>query len=356
MNIFSAYSDEILIVSYVLIIFILSYFLTGLIRSYSLKHDVMDLPNERSLHHTPIPRGGGLSITLATIGSILILILINWLPLKLGIIILLGCTLVSVVGWLDDHHDMPIFWRVLFYMVAALIVVIPLGGMEFIEIGESRYFLGGIGSIFAVLGIFWLTNLYNFMDGADGFASSEAITTGIFAGFLFLINNQNALAVICFVIAASCSGFLIWNWAPAKIFMGDVSSCFIGYMFGILAFIGGKTGEVNIYIWMILLAVFIWDATLTLFKRFAKREKWYSAHKSHSYQRLVQLGYSHSKLALALIVINTMILWPAAYIAYRWNELSFFISIISAVFIMILWILIQFSYERKLGKVNGGIM
>jgi Fuc2NAc and GlcNAc transferase len=258
------------------------------------------------------------------------------------------------VGWIDDHKDIAAGWRGILYLLASIIALVYIGGLEQIKFGGLFIHLNLAGSILAVIGLTWLTNLYNFMDGTDAIASVQAITTGSFAGILFFINNQVGLAIICFVIIMSCVGFLTWNWPPAKIFMGDVGSCMIGYTFGVMAIIGEVTNTVYIYIWIILLAVFIWDATFTLVKRIIYGEKWYVAHRTHAYQRLIQLGISHSTLAIYLILLNICVLWPIAYIAYRWVYLSVYMMLLSIIIVLSLWSIIQYIYYKSENQVING--
>ena len=128
--------------------------------------------------------------------------------------------------------------------------------------------------------------------------------------------------------------------------MGDVGSCLLGFTFGVLSIISEKGGEITFAIWLILLAVFIGDATLTLMMRLIKREKWYNAHRSHAYQRWVLMGASHKKIALSVSLINVVILWPMAYMAYIWSEYSYHIAFVSLFLISVLWGVIQVHYHR----------
>lgn len=194
------------------------------------------------------------------------------------------------------------------------------------------------------------------MDGTDALAAVQTICAGLFLGFLFLLSHQPGQAGLSFLIIASTGGFLYWNWPPARIFMGDVGSCFTGFYFGSLSIIGEITDSVNIVVFIILLGVFICDATLTLLLRILKKEKWYRAHKSHAYQRLAQMGISHKQIALGLIIVNVILLWPAAYVAYRWEQLSV-IMLMLAMFLLCLlwaWIQIRFKYYSRSGELGIG--
>lgn len=327
--------------------------ITGVIRNYSLKYSIIDIPNERSSHTNPTPRGGGLSISVLVMLTVLLLYYLKLIPFEYVLALAGGGLLVTSVGWLDDHYDLSPLWRVSIYFIASGWALFWLGGLDTISFGN--YLLSANTVIYFIIIIFivWLTNLYNFMDGTDGLAASEAISVGLFSGIIFLQIQEKGLAIICFSIAATAAGFLYWNWAPAKIFMGDVGSCFTGFIFGVLALIGEKTGSLPLMIWIILLSVFICDATFTLIKRIVRREKWYLAHRSHSYQKLVQMNVSHSKLATAVLGLNLLITWPGAYIAYQWKQYALYVFLLIILLMYLIWIVIQIYHDKKMvGKIS----
>ena len=141
----------------------------------------------------------------------------------------------SVIGWIDDHKHIPALWRAIAYAIAAVFSVYCLDGFNHPRLGSYILSLGVVGNVLAVIWIVWMTNLYNFMDGTDAFAAVQAICIGLSAGVLFWLGGQYAVAMVCFVILAANCGFLFWNWPPAKIFMGDVGRCALGFYFGVLA-------------------------------------------------------------------------------------------------------------------------
>ena len=339
------------IVMWLVVIFVFSVLVTGYLKRYSLKNALVDIPNERSSHTTPTPRGGGLSITLSIIICIGLLYYLNLIAANVTLA-LSGGILVAVTGWLDDHDHIPAFWRALSYTIAAIWAVYWLQGLDIITLGTYVVSLPVSGSLGAVLALVWLTNLYNFMDGTDALAATETISAGIFAGVLYLLSGQTGLALLCFSIASSSAGFLYWNWPPARIFMGDAGSCYIGFVFGVLALTGEKTGTMPIIIWIILLSVFVFDATYTLLMRIIRREKWYEAHRSHAYQRLVTMNMSHSRLAMLVLGVNIGIIWPAAYIAYRHSEYSFISLLMVILFMSIAWAGIQGYYNQHITAKN----
>jgi len=326
-------------------IFFLSTVITKYIIKYSIRHSLIDIPNKRSLHSLPTPRGGGISIASVTVLSVVLFYFIGEITQDVLFALAIGGLLIATVGWIDDHKHIPTGWRALLYFLISLWAVLWISNIEEINIGTFIFKINTIGLLLLILGLSWLINLYNFMDGTDGLASSQAICTGLMAGFLFIISGEKGLAAICFSITAACMGFLIWNWPAAKIFMGDVGSCFIGFTFGVLALVGEKIIVSSLVIWTILLSLFISDATFTLFMRIITKRKWYSAHREHAYQRYVQLGNSHKKLLFIVIILNLLLLWPLALLAYYNNEQSINILILVFLLMFILWSVVQLKYS-----------
>lgn len=343
--------DPVHVIVGLFLVFLSSIVVTECVRRYALKHSVIDEPNERSSHSVSTATGGGLSIGLSFLIAIVLLAVYSLLPVNLAVALGGGALLVSLTGWLDDHRNIATMWRVILYLLAAVWAVFWAGGLDSISLGIYELPLPYIGNVLAVLWISWLTNLYNFMDGTDGLAGVQATTTAFLSGILFWLSAQHGLALICFVLLAASSGFLVWNWPPAKIFMGDVGSCLLGFSFGTLALIGEKTGSVPALIWLIMLAVFVCDATLTLIRRIVLRERWYAAHKSHAYQRYVQMGASHKKLALSVLFINIGILWPLACVASLQKSLSIYMTLLAIIIVAAIWTVIQRRYIGS--KISG---
>ncbi len=331
---------------FLLSILMISYISVGVIKKYSIKNKLIDIPNHRSSHTIPTPSGGGLSIAFLILLVVILLFLGTWIQMDIALALGIGGLIVVVTGWIDDRHQLPASWRAICYFIAAGWAVYCLGGAERIELGTQVLIPNYITTIFAVFWVVWFTNLYNFMDGTDGLAASEAICVSLFSGLVFWNIGEKGLAIISFTILMSSCGFLHWNWPPAKIFMGDVGSCLLGFIFGVLSIMGESSGKFTMAIWSILLAVFIVDATLTLLMRLLKGEKWYSAHRAHAYQRWVQMGASHKKVLLSVLLFNTIVLFPMAYIAFVWYEYSFYIATATIFLTSILWGYIQLNYHR----------
>ncbi len=330
----------------VIISLISSVLLTGLIRRYAIKKSLIDIPNERSSHSIPVPRGGGLSIVLISLLAIIVTGSLDWLEYEQYIALLGGGCLVALIGWLDDHKDISALIRAMVHLAAASWTVFWLGGLSSLDLGLMTVHLGFFGSLLAVIAIVWMINLYNFMDGTDGLATVQALTAGSFAAFIFLSAGATGIGSILLAMLGAAAGFLVWNWPPAKIFMGDVGSSYLGYLFAALAMLGEQSGVMPLLVWFILLALFFWDTTLTLIYRFRKGEKWYAAHCSHAYQRFVQLGNSHKKLALIFLVINITIFWPLAWFTMRYNSLLLPIVIAVGILSAGLWLAIRRKYNK----------
>lgn len=283
--------------------FVTSLLLTGLVRRYALSRSLIDRPNERSSHSIPTPRGGGLAIVVVVLGGVAALAFAEMLPAVTAIALGGGGTLVAAVGFVDDRRGVPAQVRIGVHLLAAGWAVWWLGGMNELTIGAFRVHVGWAGSFLALATIVWATNFYNFMDGIDGLAAGEATSAGLGAALL-LGGSGSPLASVTLLTAAAAAGFLGWNWPPARIFMGDVGSGFLGFLFAALALASENARELPALVWLILLGAFFADATITLVRRMVRGERWYAAHRTHAYQRAVQAGWPHRRVTLLVLLVN----------------------------------------------------
>jgi Fuc2NAc and GlcNAc transferase len=283
--------------------FVASAVLSGLVRRYALAHSLLDLPNERSLHSVPTPRGGGLAIALVVLVGLVVLAATGALAPQWAIGLVGGGALVAWVGWLDDRRGLPASGRALVHVAAAVWTVWWLGGMPRLTIGAETVHLGLGGGLLAVLGVVWATNLYNFMDGIDGLAATEAVTVGL-VGAVLLAGRSPALALVAILLASAAGGFLCWNWPPARLFMGDVGSGFLGFLFGGLAVASEQAQALPSLLWLVLLGSFFADATITLLRRMIRGERWHTPHRSHAYQRAVEAGWSHLRVTVTMAFLS----------------------------------------------------
>jgi Fuc2NAc and GlcNAc transferase len=267
--------------------------LTGMVRAFALRHQLLDMPNERSSHTTPTPHGGGLAVLVASILGMGIGVATNIIDAREALTLGAGILALGVVGWIDDTRGSLPGIRLAVQITVACFTLYMLGGLPELRLGTETYVIGRTGYILGVLGIVWSINLYNFMDGIDGFAGSQAVIIFGTVSILSLYRGNSSLAAVAAIFAAACVGFLIWNWPPAKIFMGDVGSGAIGYLVCGLAISSENNKSVPLFVFAILGAVFIADATVTLVRRVRRGSRTIEAHRDHAYQRLAQSFGSH---------------------------------------------------------------
>lgn len=296
-------------------VFLAAVVLTGAMRRYALNRELLDVPNPRSSHTVPTPRGGGVSIVAAALGAVTLLWLLGAISAFAFAALFLGGAVVAGIGYLDDQGHVPAHWRMAVHVIAAVIVVgcagtlppVPMFGMELVP--------GLVGVVLAVLWVTWSLNLYNFMDGIDGLAAVEAVTVCAGAAFLLWFVGELEWALVTAVYGAASLGFLVWNWPPAKIFMGDGGSGFLGFSLAALALLAFTETGFPIWSWLILLGVFIVDATVTLIHRLIRGERWYAAHRSHAYQHAAREVGSHLPVTVVTGLINLTWLLPLAWLA-----------------------------------------
>jgi Fuc2NAc and GlcNAc transferase len=303
-----------------LAVMLLAAIMTGVVRGYARKR-LLDHPNARSSHSLPTPRGGGLAIVAAFTLAILFLYRRGDVSPALAMA-LAGALPVAAIGFLDDHRHVPVRWRLLVQVSAAFWAVFWLGGGESIQVGGAVYPLGWFGFLASGFFIVWMLNLFNFMDGIDGIAGIEVVSVAMSA-LILLSSGMPApdpagLGGVLAALAAATGGFLVWNWPPAKIFMGDVGSGFVGFLVAVLALKTASGGGLSPVVWLILVGVFFVDAGLTLLRRVLTGQRWYEAHRSHAYQHAALRWGSHERVTLAVLFINLGGLLPLALCAARW--------------------------------------
>jgi UDP-N-acetylmuramyl pentapeptide phosphotransferase/UDP-N-acetylglucosamine-1-phosphate transferase len=287
-----------------LVIFIalgfLSSFLTLQIKDFAIKRKMIDIPNERSLHDLPTPKGGGIAIVLTWYLGLTILYFSGIVEKDLYLALLCGVML-AVVSLIDDLTGLAPSIRLIVHFITALAAFYFLGGLRPLILPGFFAQYHFLVYPLAIVGMVWFINLFNFMDGVDGFASAEAI---IICSVLYVITwNMAAIMLIVCV-----TGFLYWNWPKAKIFMGDVGSTQLGFILVVFGIYFHNILEFSILNWIMLSSPFWFDATLTLYRRWRNGEKLSEAHRKHVYQRIVQAGFSHERVNVFLIFINLFII------------------------------------------------
>ena len=302
--------------------------MTGAIRIYARKR-LIDVANERSMHKTPTPRGGGAAIVLVSLGAIILSWQLGWVPANIMLAFTVGGFAVAGIGWMDDHGHVSSALRAFIHASASLFALWQFGWLHAIDFGLFIAPLGVFSNLIAVFVMVWIVNLFNFMDGIDGISGSEAIFVGSAGGAMLWLAGSPSLGIVGLIIAAASLGFLGWNWPPAKIFMGDVGSGFLGLMFALLLVGAAATTKMSFWVWIILIGIFLTDTTYTLITRIRGGEKFSEPHSTHAFQKASKLVGSHLPVTLAVTGINMLWLLPLATVAFMHQRWSAIIAIIS---------------------------
>jgi len=302
---------------------LLAAFLTWRVRAHSLARGVLDVPNSRSSHTVATARGGGLAIVTISVLGILISFGAFGLPIEVSIALFAGGVLVGAIGYADDRWSLPALPRFGVHLIAAAIAVFLIYFVAR-DTDAAMGITGWIISVVAVIAVVWSINLFNFMDGIDGIAASQALFVILTSALLPGVGGANDLGLdasfVLLVSAGACLGFLVWNWPPAKIFMGDVGSGFLGFWLAALALWLDASGLLSYWTAITLNAVFIADATVTLVHRILQGERWYEAHRSHAYQILARRWGGHFKVTMSLWLVNLAVVLPLGFASHIWPQ------------------------------------
>jgi Fuc2NAc and GlcNAc transferase len=291
-----------------------SFGFTYCLRRYALSRSLMDIPNARSSHSVPTPRGGGLAIVLSFLLALPLLASLGVVGWELAATLLGAGAGIAVLGFLDDHGHIAARWRLLGHFAAAVWALFWLEGLPPLSFFGFSLDMGWLGHGVAAVYLVWVLNLYNFMDGIDGIASVEAICVCLGGALLYSLSGlaQPTDVVLPLLLAAAVFGFLCWNFPPARIFMGDAGSGFLGITIGILSIQAAWVSPQLLWAWLILLGIFVVDATFTLFRRLLRGDKVYEAHRSHAYQYASRQYGRHLPVTIAVLLINLLWLLPVA--------------------------------------------
>ena len=278
--------------------FLVSLLGTKLVYRYALRRGILDVPNERSLHESPLPSGGGMPLALVWGGTLVWLAATAELA-PTEVLALAAALPIALMGWVDDRRNLSRAFRFGTQIVCATWAVVWLRGMPDVQLGAGSLNLGILGGVLSVVFLVWVTNLYNFMDGSDGLACTQGVLGGAFAAVILFLNGLGGLGLAAAVLSLGSLAFLRWNWPPAQIFLGDVGSNLLGFAFGALVLAGERRAGLGLLLVMPFL-VFGVDASVTLLRRVMQGERIVDAHRTHAYQRLIERGWSHRTVAMAL--------------------------------------------------------
>jgi UDP-N-acetylmuramyl pentapeptide phosphotransferase/UDP-N-acetylglucosamine-1-phosphate transferase len=320
---------------------VLSYISVIYIRRLALQHQILALPNERSSHSIPMPRGGGLAIVILVLGTSLWVA--NQVEVNRSLVYISLGAILALVGWRDDVFSLSPNYRFIVQGLVATISILGLGYFRVVRIpllGELD--LGAVGIVITFLWIIGMINAYNFMDGIDGMAGGVAVMAGL--GWMILSSNvQNPFVFwVALSIAATSLGFLAHNWPPARIFMGDVASTFLGYSFAVLPLLSAdQTGDA-LTVGTLLMWTVIMDTFVTFLRRLIKGENVFSGHRSHLFQQLVLGGYKHGTISFLYILLTFL----AALLSYEWSHGDQVAPLLIFLGLPLIWILLSIHAAR----------
>jgi Fuc2NAc and GlcNAc transferase len=290
-------------------VFCVSFIGVGLYRRWSVKQNLLDIPNERSSHDKPTPHGAGLVIV--------IICLVTYVPLSILVTgtfswgYFIGALLIALVSFLDDLRPLRFMWRLIIHCIAAIVLISDTETWHGITmLGNLQ--LGNFGYVITFLWIVWMVNSYNFMDGIDGLAGLQAVLAGIGWLCLGILLGMPVIYLFSGIIAAASLGFLVHNWTPSHIFMGDVGSAFLGFTFASLPLMARTSVTKSPDLLPIAAVLFVWfflfDSMVTIVRRAIRGEKIWIAHREHLFQRLVSSGFSHRSVTILYGVLSAILI------------------------------------------------
>lgn len=297
---------------------IVSLGLSEAVRWLAIRRNVIDVPNDRSSHRVPTPRGGGMAIALVSLTGVALLWLFGELPFWVLLGFCVPGTAIAVVGLLDDVMQLSASIRLVVHVMACAIGLWTLPALDFAGLPAGLLPMALLMPVL-LFALVWSVNLYNFMDGIDGIAALEAVFIGLMIAVLSHRADVSTSEMPAIIMAGAAAGFLIVNWPPAKIFMGDAGSGFLGYG---LCFLGLAVAHAGVNIWAFLIVVgaFVSDATVTLVRRLLRGEAILKPHRSHAYQKLTDRFGRHLPVTLLYALVNVFWLAPLALFAQRWPD------------------------------------
>jgi Fuc2NAc and GlcNAc transferase len=316
------------------VVFVASFTGTAMLRRYALAKNVIDIPNARSSHTVPTPRGGGVAIVISFLFGLIVAAGTSQLDTAFACWLGGAALLIAIVGFIDDHQHIPAQWRLLCHFSGAAMAVYAIGGLPVLSYFGVESDLGLSGDLLAVVAVVWMINLTNFMDGIDGIASIQAICLSLGMALLLFLHQQQVF-LLPLLLAGAAAGFLCWNFPPARIFMGDAGSGCLGLLLAGLILYCAQISPLLFWSGVILFAVFIVDATFTLIVRLKRGKKLYEAHRSHAYQIASRRFGQHKTVTLLVLAVNIGWLLPwALLVSYQIVNPQFAVAV---AYLPLLW-------------------
>ena len=299
---------------------------TRIFRSYAIHKGIVANPNFRSLHERPMPRGGGIVFSSVFIFAVIGLWLAAAIDSSLMRAIVLGGGVATLSGFVDDIVQIGPKPKFAIQGALAAWVLYCFGSQPLVDLPWTPAW---IDLAVSWLVLIWLMNLYNFMDGIDGMAASGAVLICITSIIALFLANADERLMLVFGLLAMCSlAFLLFNWPPAGIFMGDSGSLFLGYCFGVLIAWTVTDGQISVWTWLVVFGYFAGDTTTTTLLRIWSMKRWYAEHRSHAYQNLARIWGSHVKVVRGVTLYHVLWLLPLAI----WSTLEPSTSPLAAAF------------------------
>jgi len=312
----------------------LSFLLTGIATWYAGRRGLLDHPGERQSHTIATPRGGGVGLVAALLITSLLFSGGHqpgfWLYCIVPAVVIL-----AMMGWWDDHASLGAGFRFFIQLTVSCYLLWCATDAGWVQ--------GVVPMIIWGLFIIWMTNLYNFMDGSNGMAALQGIFAASVLAILFYLPGDNLFALFAALLAACCAGFLPWNLGRARVFMGDVGSLALGFLFAAFLLYGVGTGAFDYPVALMVMMLFLTDATLPLLLRVIRGERWYNAHRQHLYQRLIAHGWTHGRVAMLYQAINLMLVLPGILMAVIFPAQAWAIALALTLVFVLGW---YFSISR----------
>ena len=304
---------------------VLSWLLCGLYLRIARRWQILDLPNDRSSHQLPTPHGAGLPLFLALVLGVFAAIILGASGLSQYYLILTIAACLVLVGVFDDLRGLSVSLRFSVYALGCALAVLSI--LSPLQAGSAGML---VLAVVAVVALLWMLNLYNFMDGIDGYAASQCLLACSGAALLaWGLGSSGDYALFCLLLAAAHAGFLFWNWPSARVFMGDAGSVPTGFLLGTLALLGEAQGYLPLACWLIMLGVFITDASVTLLWRIVTGQRFTQPHRLHGYQRLSRHFGGHLPALKVLLAVNLLWLFPLACLVALYPKYSILLVILA---------------------------